>query len=98
MRWARLVLMLFLVAQMYDGLFTYVAVTAYGLEAEANFILGTWMGLVGALPTLLVAKTVAVAGGVLLYAKGVHRTLAALTAYYAVAAIGPWIAIYQVIG
>ena len=97
MRPARLVLLLFLVAQVYDGLFTYIAVTAYGLEAEGNFVLGTWMTLVGAAPTLLAAKLVAAAGGVLLYAKGVHRTLALLTAYYALAAIGPWMYVYQTI-
>jgi hypothetical protein len=90
----RLILLLFLVAQFWDGIFTYVAVSAFGLEAEGNAILSTWMGLVGAAPTLVTAKAIAAAGGLLLYLKGVHRTLAVLTAYYAVAAIGPWMYLY----
>lgn len=94
MKPARVVLLLFLVMQAWDGLFTYVAVHAYGTQAEGNFILSTWMTLVGAGPTLLVAKLIAVAGGLLLYVKGIHRTLAVLTAYYLWAAVGPWAAHY----
>jgi hypothetical protein len=90
----RLTLVLFLVAQGWDGLFTYVAVGAHGLSAEGNLIVATWMGLVGPAPALLGAKIGAAACGILLYVLGVHRTLAALTMFYAVGAIGPWILIF----
>jgi hypothetical protein len=92
---SRLVLLLFLVAQLFDGIFTYVAVQAHGVAAEGNVVLGTWMGLIGPLPTLIVAKLVAGIGGLLLYYYGVHRILAGLTLVYAAAAIGPWLVIIR---
>lgn len=92
---ARAVLLLFLIAQACDGIFTYAAVRSHGLAAEGNMVLVTWMALVGPFPTLFVAKLVAAAGGILLYMRGVHRTLALLTFVYAVGAVGPWILIFQ---
>jgi hypothetical protein len=92
------VLLLFLAAQACDGLFTYAAVSAYGLAAEGNLLLATWMALVGPAPALVGAKALAGACGVLLYLKGVHRTLAVLTALYAVGAVGPWIVVLLVLG
>ena len=91
----RLTLVLFLVAQGWDGILTYVAVGVYGLEAEGNLLLATWMGLVGPAPALLGAKLGAAACGILLYVLGVHRALAGLTLLYAVAAIVPWLLVYH---
>ena len=91
----RIVLALFLVAQAFDGVFTYVAVGAYGLAAEGNALMATWMALVGPAPALLGAKTLAAAGGILLYLRGVHRTLALLTIFYAFGAIAPWLFIFR---
>jgi len=95
MRVSRLVLLLFLVAQLFDGLFTYVAVSAVGTQAEGNLILATWMNLVGPGPTLLVAKLVAGLAGVFVYYRGMHRLLAGLTALYGLVAIGPWLMVYR---
>jgi hypothetical protein len=92
---SRLVLLLFIVAQGWDGVFTYVAVGAHGLGAESNVILATWMALVGPLPTLVTAKVGAVLCGILLYTQGVHRILAGLTALYGFGAIGPWLVIFH---
>ena len=88
---SRLVLGLFLLAQACDGIFTYVAIRTDGIGAEGNMLLATWMSLAGPAPTLFCAKMLAAGCGVLLYARGVHRTLTVLTILYAVAAIGPWI-------
>ena len=88
---ARLALLLFLAAQICDGIFTLVAVENQGLAAEGNVLLATWMGLVGAAPALLGAKLLAGACGVLLYRLGVHRVLAGLTIFYGVFAISPWL-------
>jgi hypothetical protein len=93
MRPTRLVLLLFLTAQACDGLFTYVAVSAFGLAAEGNVLMATWMALVGPAAALLGAKALAAACGVLLYIKGVHRTLALLTLFYALGAVGPWMVV-----
>jgi hypothetical protein len=95
MRLPRLVLLLFLIAQFWDGIFTWVAVEAHGLTAEGNTILATWMAVVGPTTTLLAAKLGAAAAGVLLYLHGVHAVLAGLTLLYAVGAIGPWLAHYS---
>jgi hypothetical protein len=95
MRVSRLVLLLFLVAQLFDGLFTYVAVSAVGTQAEGNVILATWMNLVGPGPTLLAAKLVAGMAGVFVYYRGMHRLLASLTALYGLVAIGPWLVVYR---
>jgi hypothetical protein len=95
MRWPRLVLLLFIVFQGWDGVFTWVAVEAHGLAAEGNAILATWMQLVGPGPTLLAAKLGAVGGGLLLYARGVHVVLAGLTLFYTLGAIAPWLLHYS---
>jgi|SRR5512139_3092370 hypothetical protein len=97
MRLSRLVLLLFLAAQLWDGIFTWVAVDVHGLHAEGNVILATWMALAGPAPTLVAAKLGAAAGGVLLYVRGVHAVLAGLTVFYALGAIGPWLAHYSVL-
>ena len=91
----RAVLFLFLLTQVGDGLLIYAAVRPYGIAAEGNIALATWMALVGPFPTLFVAKLVAAGGGVLLYARGIHRTLALLTIFYVVGAIAPWIVVFQ---
>ena len=90
---SRLVLTMFLIAQVCDGIFTYTAVQAFGVVAEGNVLLATWMGLIGPGPTILGAKILAAACGVLLYCLGVRRILAGLTLFYAVAAIAPWLVV-----
>src|SRR3954454_4684771 len=92
---SRAVLLLFLLTQAGDGVLTYTAVRAYGIAAEGNMVLATWMALVGPFPALFAAKLLAAGGGVLLYARGIHRTLAVLTLFYMFGAIGPWIVVFQ---
>ena len=92
---SRLVLLLFLVAQAWDGVFTYTAVHAYGIAAEGNALVATWMHLVGPGPALIGAKMLACLCGALLYWRGIHQVLAALTLLYAVTAVGPWIKIFS---
>ena len=91
---SRVMLLLFLTAQGFDGLFTYTAVHAYGLNAEGNVLIATWMALVGPAAALFGAKTVAAACGILLYTRGLHRTLSLLTMIYVIGAIGPWMMVY----
>lgn len=97
MRLSRLVLLLFLTAQFWDGIFTWVAVDVHGLRAEGNALLASWMAVIGPTPTLLAAKLGAAAAGVLLYTQGVHAILAGLTLLYVVGAIGPWLIHYSVL-
>ena len=91
---SRVMLLLFLTAQGFDGLFTYTAVHAYGLHAEGNILIATWMALVGPAAALFGAKAVACACGMLLYVRGMHRTLSLLTIVYIAGAIGPWMMVF----
>lgn len=88
-----LVLTIFVILQVADGLITFGAVRVFGLGAEANPVLQTWMQLLGPGITLLTAKTVACAGAVLLYCAGRERTLIALTTLVVSLAVGPWLAV-----
>ena len=91
----RLTLAVFLIAQIFDGVFTYVAVNALGTAIEGNTLLALWMGMVGPAAALLGAKGAASICGVLLYVRGVHRGLLLLTLLYLIAAIGPWLFFYR---
>jgi hypothetical protein len=87
----QLTLAIFLVLQLADGLITYTAVDLFGLLAEGNPIVATWMAIAGIGPALLGAKLMACACGVLLYRCGTHRVLVGLTGIYLVGAVGPWL-------
>jgi hypothetical protein len=52
------------------------------------------MALVGPAAALFGAKVVACACGMLLYARGMHRTLSLLTIIYIVGAIAPWMMVF----
>jgi hypothetical protein len=90
----QLIVAVFLLAQACDGLLTYAAIQLFGLSAEGNPLLLTWMGLVGPESAILGAKLLASACGVLLHYLGTHRVLLGLTVLYGIAAIGPWLAIF----
>jgi hypothetical protein len=87
------VLVLFLLAQCFDGVFTYVGVLSFGMHIEANPVIAALMASFGHGPALAGAKIVAGGLGICLHLREVHGAVAALTAFYAVAAIGPWTAI-----
>ena len=92
---SRLTLWLFLLMQTLDGLFTYVGVRAYGVIAEGNVLLATWIGLVGPGAALVGAKSMAGACGVFLYGVGQRGILLALTVVYIIAAITPWLMVFR---
>jgi hypothetical protein len=50
---ARVVFAIFVLAQVLDGVLTYVGVSVLGVEVEANVILAGWMELIGAAGALL---------------------------------------------
>ena len=94
----RLWLLLFVLLQFADGVLTYAAVQRFGAGAEGNPILATWIVVTGALPALVLAKLLACACGGVLYAAGVHRVLAGLSALYLLAAVVPWLQIFSQLG
>ena len=88
---ARLTLLLFLAFQLADGALTYGAASLFGTTAEGNPIIATWMHILGIGPALVLAKVGSAAAGILLYSRGVHVALAAVTAFYAFGAVIPWL-------
>jgi hypothetical protein len=83
----------FLLAQAFDGIFTYVGVVVYGAGIEANPLLATLMAYLGHGAALMTAKSVAGCLGIGLHLRGIHSAVAVLVGFYLAAAILPWIAI-----
>jgi hypothetical protein len=88
-----LALVLFLVAQGFDGVLTYVGVVSFGSGIEANPLIATLIGYLGAGAALTAAKGVAALLGIALHVRGVHVAVALLTAFYFIVAILPWMVI-----
>lgn len=86
-------LVVFLLAQACDGVLTYVGVTVYGTQMEGNPLISWLMAALGEGPALLSAKLMAAGFGIALHLSAVHRTIAALAAFYMTVAVVPWIAV-----
>lgn len=84
---------LFLLAQCFDGVLTYVGVASYGIGIEANPVLTLIMTTFGHGAGLTGAKVVAATLGICLHLREVHTAVALLTGFYFAAAIAPWTAI-----
>lgn len=87
------VLLVFLLAQCLDGVFTYVGVISFGPGIEANPVVAMLMDVVGHGAGLIAAKSVAVGLGIALHIRGVHVAIALLAGFYLFAAVIPWVAI-----
>jgi nitrate reductase gamma subunit len=85
------VLVSFLIAQLCDGALTYIGVQAFGHGIEANPIVGWYMATLGVGVALFAAKSLAMLCAALLYRCGRHRALGALTIFYFVFAVAPWV-------
>jgi Domain of unknown function (DUF5658) len=90
-RFGDAVLLVFLVAQVCDGVCTYVGVHTFGASIEANPIVAWYIAGLGVGTALIAVKGLAFSCAALLYFFACHRTLAALAALYAVAAVVPWL-------
>jgi hypothetical protein len=80
----------FLIAQCLDGVFTYVGVVTFGMSVEANPILANLMEQFGHAAGLVGAKIFAAGLGIGLHLYGIHLAVAALTAFYLTVAVAPW--------
>ena len=92
-RFGDVAVVVFLMTQALDGVLTYVGVTLLGLHMEANPLLAWLMGSMGHGPALTSAKVLAGGFGILLHISSVHRVVVALTAFYVIVAIIPWLAL-----
>lgn len=87
------VLLVFLLAQCLDGVFTYVGVKTYGIGIEANPLIAAMMSYVGHGPALMGAKSIAGLLGIGLHLRQVHSAVAALALFYLAVAVFPWVTI-----
>jgi len=87
------VLVVFLLAQCLDGVFTYVGVLSFGLGIEANPVIATLMGTFGHGVALTLAKGIAAALGICLHLRKIHGAVAVLAGFYIAVAIVPWMMI-----
>jgi hypothetical protein len=87
------VVIVFLLAQCFDGVFTYVGVLTFGLSIEANPLIATLMGIFGHGVALTGAKMLAAALGICLHLRQIHGAVAVLAGFYILVAIVPWVMI-----
>ena len=85
------VLLAFLGAQLCDGVFTYVGVHVFGLQVEANPIVGWYIAMLGVGSALIATKVLAVACAAVLHFFARHRVVGALTIFYLTMAVKPWV-------
>ena len=83
----------FLLAQLLDGIFTYIGVNTFGLSVEANPLIAGLMASYGHGTALVGDKSVAGTLGVCLHLREIHTAVALLAGFYVVVAIVPWMAI-----
>ena len=89
MPWPELIWLSFVLVQVLDGVMSYVGVHHIGWM-EANPLVEWYTMILGPALAFTVVKLFAVACGSVLYLKARHRTVAALTLFYLVFAVGPW--------
>jgi hypothetical protein len=84
-----IVLVLFLCAQVLDGLFTYLGISNFGWT-EGNPLIAWYMHHFGVGVIVTGAKLLAVGCAVVLHLMAFHKMLAVLTLIYLSVAILPW--------
>jgi hypothetical protein len=97
-RQAPIVLSLFLLIQLLDGMLTYWGVSRFGIELEMNTLLSGWMHQIGPAPTLFMAKALACGCGLVLYRAQYLRALAAVAGLCLGVAVVPWAFLIAAIG
>jgi len=90
-REATIVLAIFTLAQVADGILTYWGVTTLGIHVEGNNLLATAMHMFGPMQALISAKLLACVCGYILYRTASHKPLAVMAGLYIGVAITPWL-------
>jgi len=83
-------IVVFLLSQALDGMFTYLGLRQFGAAAEANPLILSVIPVLGQGPAVASAKLFAAMLGVLLHLRGVHLAVALLSGFYIAAAVVPW--------
>src|SRR5579864_7467291 len=80
----------FVLVQLFDGVFTYLGVRVWGPAIEANPLVSSAVAVMGLLTGLATVKLFAVGLGMVLHLRRVHNLVALLNAIYLAVAILPW--------
>ena len=89
-RFGDLTWLAFVLAQVADGSLTYIGIKALGSGVEANPLIGWSIAATGAPLAIVGAKSFALACGMVLHLRAMHRVIAVLTAVYLAASVWPW--------
>jgi hypothetical protein len=81
----------FVVVQACDGVLTAVAIHAFGMSAEGNPLILWYAHAIGPTAAVCGAKLFGVGCGAVLHLTARHGMVAALTVWYLLFAIGPWL-------
>ena len=92
-RFGDVVIVLFLLAQAFDGILTYIGVVTFGVGIEANPVISALMLQFGEGTALLGTKIAAALLGIGLHLRQVHAAVALLAAFYVALAVLPWTAL-----
>ena len=84
------ILLAFLLAQLSDGILTYVGISTFGEAIEANPLLAWYISRFGPAVAVIGAKSFAVACAATLHFCDRHRTVGVLTIVYLAGAVWPW--------
>src|SRR5689334_2873916 len=84
------VLVVFLLSQVFDGAFTYLGVMTFGTRIEANPLIAVLTTHLGHGAALTAAKIIAASLGIGLHVRGVHAAVAVLAVFYVAVAVLPW--------
>jgi nitrate reductase gamma subunit len=84
------VLLVFILAQVADGLFTYLGIAMFGVAIEGNPLVAWYIAAFGAGIAVVGAKGFAVACAATLHLREMHRTIGILAIIYLAAAVLPW--------
>jgi Domain of unknown function (DUF5658) len=88
------VMLVFVLTQVADGLFTYFGIKMFGTAIEGNPLVAWYVAAYGAEVAIVGAKGLALACGAALHLRAMHRTIGALTIIYLTAAVWPWFQIF----
>jgi hypothetical protein len=88
------VMLVFVLTQVADGLFTYFGIKMFGAAIEGNPLVAWYVTAYGAGVAVVGAKGLALACGAALHLRAMHRTIGALTIIYLTAAVWPWFQIF----
>jgi hypothetical protein len=88
------IMLVFVLTQIADGLFTYFGIKTFGTDIEGNPLVAWYVAAYGAEVAIVGAKGLALACGAALHLRAMHRTIGALTLIYLTAAVWPWFQIF----